>query len=184
MADVTGALPGAVAKHDVEMRTLLPGYPGVMAALEAAEPVLDIADLFGGAARVLATTTAGLDLLVLDAPHLYDRPGNIYSQPRWLGIGRTMPSASGGSPASPPISAWAPSPAGCPDMRCIATTGKPASPPPICITPARTRPRTVMTIHNLAFTGQVPLALRGMLGLPEGSLTPDGVEFYQSPSAT
>jgi len=44
----------------------------------------------------------------------------------------------------------------------------------------RTRPRTVMTIHNLAFTGQFPLEVRALLGLPEDSLTMDGVEFYQA----
>jgi starch synthase len=42
------------------------------------------------------------------------------------------------------------------------------------------RPRTVMTIHNLAFTGQVPMALWRELGLPPEALGPDGVEFYQS----
>ena len=30
---------------------------------------------FGGPARVLAAKAHGLDLLVLDAAHLYDRPG-------------------------------------------------------------------------------------------------------------
>ncbi len=40
------------------------------------------------------------------------------------------------------------------------------------------RPRTVMTIHNLAFTGQVPMALWRELGLPPESLGADGVEFY------
>ena len=36
LADVTGALPAALAAHDVRVRTLLPGYPAVMGALEDA----------------------------------------------------------------------------------------------------------------------------------------------------
>ncbi len=35
----------------------------------------------GGPARLLAARAAGLDLFVLDAPHLYDRPGNPYLGP-------------------------------------------------------------------------------------------------------
>ena len=37
-----------------------------------------------------------------------------------------------------------------------------------------------MTIHNLSFTGQVPMALWQELGLPPDSLWVDGVEFYQA----
>ena len=34
LADVAGALPGALAPLGVEMRTLVPGYPAVLAGLE------------------------------------------------------------------------------------------------------------------------------------------------------
>ena len=33
LADVAGALPPALARRGIEMRTLLPGYPAVMARL-------------------------------------------------------------------------------------------------------------------------------------------------------
>ena len=39
LADVAGALPAALAREDVAIRTLLPGYPAVLAKLESAEPV-------------------------------------------------------------------------------------------------------------------------------------------------
>ena len=52
LADVAGALPGALSAHDVEMRTVVPGYPSVMAALEDRELVVDLAELWGGPARV------------------------------------------------------------------------------------------------------------------------------------
>ena len=38
LADVVGALPGALAREGVEVRTLLPLYPAVRARLERAEP--------------------------------------------------------------------------------------------------------------------------------------------------
>ncbi len=38
LADVAGALPAALAREDVAIRTLLPGYRAVVAKLESAEP--------------------------------------------------------------------------------------------------------------------------------------------------
>ncbi|MCG6885476.1 MAG: glycogen synthase GlgA [Silicimonas sp.] len=78
LADVAGALPGALADLGDEMRTLLPGYRSVMGQVKKAKAVATFSDLFGGPARVMAAKLAGLDLLVLDAPHLYDRPGSPY----------------------------------------------------------------------------------------------------------
>ncbi|HZY67825.1 MAG TPA: glycogen/starch synthase, partial [Devosia sp.] len=82
LADVTGALPGALAGHGVRVRTLLPGYPAVMGALENTEVVREMEDYFGApGARLLSGRAGGLDLIVLDAPELFDRPGNPYLGP-------------------------------------------------------------------------------------------------------
>ena len=51
LADVAGALPAALAREDVEIRTLVPGYPAVMAKLADAQPAHAYSDLFGGPAR-------------------------------------------------------------------------------------------------------------------------------------
>ncbi|MBV8797286.1 MAG: glycogen/starch synthase, partial [Hyphomicrobiales bacterium] len=84
LADVVGALPAALARENVEIRTLVPGYPGVMAKLAGAQPTHTYDHLFGGPARVLAGAAAGLKLFAIDAPHLYDRPGNPYLGPNGL----------------------------------------------------------------------------------------------------
>jgi len=81
LADVVGALPPALAEHDVAVTTLIPGYPAVLNALEGAWTVQTIDDCFGGHGTIRRGKATGLDLLVLDAPHLYDRPGNPYSGP-------------------------------------------------------------------------------------------------------
>lgn len=78
LADVAGALPAALAPLGVQMRTLLPGYPSVMSQAAGGKVVVAFNDLFGGKATVNEVTVAGLDLLVLDAPHLFERAGNIY----------------------------------------------------------------------------------------------------------
>ena len=78
LADVVGALPAALAAEGDEMKTLIPGYPSVMAQVKASTPVAMLEGLFGGPAKVVAAKIAALDLLILDAPHLFDRPGGPY----------------------------------------------------------------------------------------------------------
>ncbi|TKB85029.1 MAG: starch synthase, partial [Mesorhizobium sp.] len=78
LADVTGALPVALAGNGVTMRTLVPGYPQVMGAFRKKKAVQQYSLLQGGKASVHAVQIAGLDLFVLDAPHLFDRPGGPY----------------------------------------------------------------------------------------------------------
>jgi starch synthase len=176
LADVAGALPIALAKLGVEVRSLVPGYPAVMQALTEAETLLSRGDLFGGPARVLQARVGGLDLLVLDAPHLYDRPGGPYvdangqdwwdNPVRFAALSRMAADIGLGA-----LPGWAPDVVHCHDWPSALTIAY------LHYAGGR-QPRTVMTVHNLAFTGQVPLGLRETLGLPPESLTVDGVEFY------
>ncbi len=62
----------------------------------------------------------------------------------------------------------------------MRTTGRRDWHPPTCTTAARPRPRTVMTVHNLAFQGQFPASMLGTLGLPPHAYALDGVEYYGS----
>ncbi len=78
LADVAGALPQALGALGCEVRTLLPGYRAIMGALGKTKVVETYDGLFGGPAKLRACQVGGLDLLVLDAPHLYDRDGGIY----------------------------------------------------------------------------------------------------------
>lgn len=78
LADVAGALPIALAAFDCDVRTVLPGYKPVLAQLGKTKVVETYADLFGGPAKLLQASVAGLALYVIDAPHLFDRDGGIY----------------------------------------------------------------------------------------------------------
>ncbi len=176
LADVAGALPGALKAQDVSVHTLVPGYPVMTKGLRKPETVLSFPALFGGPARVLATRKSGLDLFVLDAPHLYARPGGPYADAggrdwpdngqRFAALARTA--ASLGQGAAP---AYRPAVVHAHDWQAglvpayLAYDGLP-------------RPRTVMTVHNLAFQGRFPASLFAELGLPATSLSVDGVEYF------
>ena len=81
LADVVGALPSALKPVGVEVRTIVPGFPDVIEALGTGVEVLYYPNLHGGPARLLSGSSAELDMFVIDAPHLYARPGNPYAAP-------------------------------------------------------------------------------------------------------
>ena len=177
LADVTGALPLALRRHGVDTVTLVPGYPAVMAAIAQSDRVLAFDDLFGGSASVLRAHSAGLDLLVLDAPHLFDRPGNPYTGPD----GGDWPDNAFRFGAL----AWAAARIGtrrhrglCAGRRARSRlAGRPRDGLPRLSGPAP-RPATVLTVHNLAFQGQFPADLLERLEASAAGLSIDGVEHY------
>src|SRR5690606_33081333 len=79
LADEVGALPIALAGYGLRMRTLVPGYPAVVQSLASLEVVASFDDLFGEPARILAAAHEALEILVLDAPGFFDRPGGTYT---------------------------------------------------------------------------------------------------------
>src|SRR5262249_36878411 len=81
LADVVGSLPIALKEQGIETRTLVPGYPAVIDALADAKKLREWPSFFGGTIRLLSGSCGALDLFVLDAPHLFARPGNPYLSP-------------------------------------------------------------------------------------------------------
>jgi len=176
LADVTGALPGALVALEIDTRSLIPGYPVVIGALEGAETALTIPDLFGAPARVLAATAGALDLFVLDAPHLYDRLGNPYTQAdgtdwpdnafRFAALAKTAALIAEGA-----------IPAFQPDILHVHDW-QAALAPAYLRYGGKGGARTVITVHNLAFQGQFPPELLEPLGFPPESFSIGGVEHY------
>jgi len=182
LADVVGALPAALAPEGVEMRVLLPGYPAVLDALAREGTVLEEWDLFGGPGKLVAATAAGLDLLVIEAPHLYDRTGSIYlgadghdwpdNPERFAGLcwmaARVAAEGVGG---------WRPDVIHCHDWQAglvpeyLRTLG------------ARDRTGSVLTVHNIAFHGLAPPSRITSLKLDPARFTSEGYEFWGRISA-
>lgn len=172
LADVAGALPGALEGHGVEMRSLLPGYRGVMEATGGGEAVHRW-DALGGGPAALLRAEAGLYLL--DAPHLYDREGGPYAGPdgadhpdnwrRFAALAR-----AGADVAAGALREFAPDIVHLHDWQAALTAaflrceGRPVP--------------SVVTIHNLAFQGAFEADVFPALGLPPGAFSIDGVEYY------
>jgi starch synthase len=179
LADVVGALPAALAGEGVRVRTLLPGYPSVTDALRGGETVHAFEHLFGGPARVIAARVGGLDLLVLDAPHLFARRGNPYVSPagedwpdnplRFAALARV-----GAQIAQGLLPAWQPSVVHVHDWQAALV------PAYLHYDGLPKRAGSVVTVHNLAFQGKFPPVLLPSLGLPPSAMAVDGVEYYGS----
>jgi starch synthase len=175
LADVVGALPAALAPHDVAVTTLLPCYPAVRAATGRARELGGIPDLFGGPARLLSARAHGLSLLLLDAPHLYDRPGGPYLGPdrrdwpdnalRFAALCRVAAQVAregAGRARFDLVHAhdWQ---AGLVGAYLRHAPGR--------------RVAVVFSIHNLAFQGRFPASLFPSLGLPPEAFSIEGVEY-------
>lgn len=178
LADVVGALPVALARQGCDMRTLIPGYPAVIAALDGSAVLeADLPDLFGGAARLLRQRLAGIDLMVLDAPHLYDRPGAIYTAENRRDHADNPERFAALSWAAAHIGAE-----GVPDWRpdVLHLHDWQAGLAPVYLRDmgAADRVATVLTIHNIAYHGLAPAEKLTALGLSVVDFTPGGFEYY------
>jgi starch synthase len=176
LADVAGALPGALAAEDVIVRSLVPGYPPVLDALEGGVAVATLDDLFGGPARIVAAHASGLELFVIDAPHLYARNGDPYRGPdgwewpdnafRFAALSRVAMLLAQGL-----VAGYRPDVVHAHDWQAGLT-------PAYLHYAGAIEPATVMTIHNLAFQGQFPAYLLAGLGLRAEAFNVQGVEYY------
>jgi starch synthase len=176
LADVVGALPPALAPLGVEVGTLVPGYPAVMDKLKKRKSVHQYNALQGGPASIVAGMASGLNLLALDAPHLFNRPGGPYGDTtgtdwpdnwrRFAALGQ-----AGADIAAGAVEGYVPDVVHAHDWQGAMALAY------MRYGAARKTP-SVMTVHNLAFQGQFGASIFGELGLPGQAMSVDGVEYY------
>jgi starch synthase len=177
LADVVGALPAALARQGWEMRVLMPAYRGLIPRLAEMTEVWAESLLFGGPGRVLAGRLEGIDLLLLDAPHLYDREGGPYAGPggdwwdnpqrfaalSWVGAALAREGVAGWMPDVLHAHDWQ---AGLAPAYLAYQDGDDA------------RTGSVLTIHNIAFQGWASAGLLSELRLPAAQFHPGALEYY------
>jgi starch synthase len=180
LADVCGALPTTLARQGVDIRIMLPGYPQALDMATRGHVVCDLSEALGIAgSRLVAGFMPGLDIPVylFDCPPLFRRNGGLYQDAngqewrdnhrRFAAFCRAAASvALGETPLD-----WQPDIVHAHDWH----TGPVA---PLLRYSGKARPKSVFTIHNLAFQGNFPLETFPALGLPPDALSPEGIEFY------
>jgi starch synthase len=176
LADVVGALPDALATQGVAVRSIVPGYPAVLAAIGKGKALRRYTSLFGMPATLLGATVGGLDLLVLDAPDFFVRDGGPYDDHAGNGWPDNWQRFAALSWAAADIAAdgvkgWRPDLVHAHDWQGAMTMAY------MRFGPAHAVPR-VITIHNLAFQGRFSADIFGALGLPPEAWGVDGVEYY------
>ncbi len=175
LADVAGALPPALARQGVEVRSLLPAYRPVLARTGPGETIHHWPEFYSGLASLRCIEAEGHRLFLLDAPHLFDREGHAYSDE----TGRDFPdnwrryaalSRAGADIARGLIPDFRPDLVHAHDWQSALTAA--------FIHYDGTPLPTVLTIHNLAFQGQFEAGVFPGLGLPERAFSIHGVEYY------
>ncbi|MGE4527241.1 MAG: glycogen synthase GlgA [Rhodospirillaceae bacterium] len=180
LADVVGALPKAFRSLGDEVRVLLPGYPEAMARVTDPKPPLDLGDAFGyGPARLIPARMpdSTLDVLLLDCPDAFARPGGPYLDPQgrdWgdnfrrfalLSRAAALIGVGGG------LMGWRPDIVHAHDWQ----TG---------LIPVYLRqwggrvPGCVFTIHNLHYQGVFGMEVLSEVAVNPAFATMDGMEFY------
>jgi starch synthase len=181
LGDVAAALPPALAAQGVDIRLLLPGYPGFLDAFSGIADAVRLHTPFAAERIRVAIAklpgSGGFAYLV-DQPALYDRPGGAYADPtgrdwpdnlrRFALFGWVAAALARGADRY-----WRPDIVHGHDWHAGLAPAYLAAEPPV-----EGAVHTVFTIHNLAYRGLFPAVLFPDLGLPPGFFSINGVEFY------
>jgi starch synthase len=175
LADVVGALPGALAGTGWEMRVLLPAYRPLRAQAATWPVVFEEPDLWGGTGRVLAGEVAGFSVLLLDAPHLFDREGGPYSSPVGEHPDNAIRFAAlswvAARIAREGLEDWKPDVLHAHDWQAGLA-------PAYLAYHGAGGVKSVLTIHNIAFQGWAPAHMLGILRLPAHAFHSEALEYY------
>ena len=183
LADVLGALPGALRQAGADARVLLPAFPALLSALRDGREVGRLHPPWGGApATLLAGRFAALGpvpVYLLQHEGLYGREGNPYADAagvpyadnhrRFALLGHAATRVCEGLDPD-----WLPQVLHGHDWHAGLAPAYLA----FSRAAGASRAASVFTIHNLAYQGQFPAAVFGELGLPAAAYTLHGVEFH------
>lgn len=181
LADVIGAVPKVLEERGVGVRVLLPAYPALKPVLADGKVLDENPDLFGGPARIVSVRAEGLNMLLLDAPHLYDRPGSIYLNSDGVDWPDNLfrfgaLSYVGARIGLEGIAGWRPDVINAHDWQAglIPAYLKHAQMADADVNV----PRCVMTIHNIAFQGLFEWPAHRELGLSDELFHSEAIEYY------
>lgn len=180
LADVSRALPMALKHRGVDVRLLLPGYPGALERLESPRPLVKLEPMLGVADAMLIAghlPGTGVPVLLVEAPSLFRREGGLYQ----CRDGRDWPdNALRFAFLSHVAAKVATGRAGLDWMPDVvhANDWHTGLLPLLLSREKSPRPRTVFTAHNMAFQGNFPPETLAATGIPEECFFSGDIEFY------
>lgn len=185
LGDVVASLPVALADYGVQVRTLVPGYPAILAAIGDNCEVVRLPTVLGHEAHLRLASIGALCLAVLDIPALYDRPGNPYMRvdgQDWPdnGIRFAVLARAAAYIGQGFLQGYHPDLIQTHDWQGGLTAAylHYDGDEVWHANGMSRRPRVVQTIHNLAFHGSFAAEEREAFGLPIEAMNMDGCEFH------
>ncbi len=179
LADVSSALPIALKRLGIDVRIVMPAYPGALAGVQQPRIETKIAPTMGvDDAAIISGLLPNSDIPVwlVHAPSLFVRGAGLYQD----GTGKDWPDNAQRFAFLAKVAAWlAQGSVGgwAPDV--VHANDWHAGLVPLYLGQHSGRkPASVFTIHNLAFQGNFPSHLLPALDVPEELFRPDGIEFY------
>ncbi|MES2294383.1 MAG: glycogen synthase GlgA [Pseudomonadota bacterium] len=179
LADVSRALPIALKQQGIDVRILLPGYPGAIGQLANPRIETRLKPMLGvESAALISGRLPGSDVPVwlVHAPSLFSRAGGLYQDDggqdwtdnalRFAFLARVATEIAAGR-----VLDWKPDVVHANDWHAGLV-------PLLLAMEKGSKPATVFTIHNLAFQGNFPREVLPSIGIPEQLFTDGDVEFY------
>ncbi|MCC5796904.1 MAG: glycogen synthase GlgA [Methylophaga sp.] len=179
LADVSASLPVALHQNGEDIRILMPAYRHTLAQINDVKEVASLKlDGYHQPVTLLETRLPDTNVVLwlLHSPHHFDRDGGPYSQPdgrdwhdnaaRFALLSRTIVAIACNEAGLN----WQPDIVHCNDWQ----TGL----GPALLSQRVNRPKTVFTVHNLAYQGLFSRETFEALDLPETLWQMDGLEFY------
>ncbi|MDX1796120.1 MAG: glycogen synthase GlgA [Hydrogenovibrio sp.] len=181
LADVSGSLPNAYHKLKHKVRLVIPAYGDIWEKVHDVKQVTDFQ--VGGCGRdvhvrIHKAKAKGLDVPIwlVDVPDLFKRPGNPYLSPDgtdWWDNGERF------AVFSKAVVELAMDRVGLKwQADVVHANDWQTGLVPALLTLEAARPKTLFTIHNMAYAGLFPKSLFEALWLPWSWWTPEGIEFY------
>ncbi|MBU6297294.1 MAG: glycogen synthase GlgA [Alphaproteobacteria bacterium] len=180
LADVSRALPLALARRGVDVRLLLPGYPRAYTRIEKPRIVAKLDPMLGIDDATLVSglfPDVELPVWLIDSPTLFRRDGGLYqdhSGKDWpdnaLRFAFLAHAAARLALQRTRID-WKPDIVHANDWHAGLL-------PLLLSLEKGPKPSTVFTTHNMAFQGNFAADVLPSIGVPESCHTTDGTEFY------
>ena len=179
LADVSRALPIALKRQGIDVRILLPGYPGAIGQLANPRIETRLKPMLGVESAALISgllPESDVPVWLVHAPSLFSRTGGLYQDDngqdwidnavRFAFFARVATEIAAGR-----ILDWKPDVVHANDWHTGLV-------PLLLAMEKGPKPATVFTIHNLAFQGNFPREVLPSIGIPERAFSDGDVEFY------